>query len=97
MKRLNATKRARWLPAALLAMSAALPLCPSPAAAQPDDTQRRAAAEALFGQATKLMDEKSYDKACPKLEEVVKLQPGKVGTMKTLAECYEATNKTASA
>ncbi len=63
--------------------------------AQPTGADR-AAAEAAFQQAMKLMDEKSYGAACPKLEASHKLDPG-VGTLLYLADCYEQLGRTASA
>jgi serine/threonine-protein kinase len=67
--------------------------------AQPagDETQRRAVAQALFDEAQKLMESNSFSLACIKLEEVVRLQPGKIGAMLALARCYEGEGKTASA
>lgn len=68
------------------------------APAQPlDATQRRAVAQALFDEAQKLMSEGNYSLACIKLEEVVRLQPGKIGALFTLARCYEGEGKIASA
>ncbi len=63
----------------------------------PDETQRRAVAQALFDEAQKLIDSKSFALACPKLEEVVQLQPGKIGAILALARCYESDGKIASA
>lgn len=67
--------------------------------AQPagDDTQRRAVAQALFDEAQKLMASNSWSLACIKLEEVVRLQPGKIGAVLALARCYEGEGKIASA
>lgn len=62
-----------------------------------DDTQRRAVAQALFDEAQKLMASNSWSLACIKLEEVVRLQPGKIGAVLTLARCYENEGKIASA
>jgi hypothetical protein len=70
-------------------------LSPAPREARADDA--RAAAQALFDEAMKQMEARAYDRACPKLEEAVKLLPGKVGTMMELARCYEDWGKTASA
>lgn len=67
------------------------------ARAQDEETQKRAIAQALFNDAQALMDKKQFDQACPKLEEVVRLQAGKIGAVLTLARCYEGAGKTASA
>ncbi len=67
------------------------------ARAQSDETERRAAAQTLFDDAQRLLQQRDFAHACPKLEEVIKLQPGKIGAMLELAECYEAWGKTASA
>jgi hypothetical protein len=77
------------LAATLVALSLA------PRAAVADDT--RAPAQALFDGAMKQMAAHDYDHACPALEEVLRLQPGKVGAMLELARCYELSGKTASA
>lgn len=78
------------------ALTALLSVAPARAQA-PDDTQRRAVAQALFDEAQKLMEGNNYSLACIKLEEVVRLQPGKIGALLTLARCYEGEGKTASA
>lgn len=83
--------RSSWLVA--LAISC---LCFSlaPRTAHADDD--KAAAEALFDEARRLMAEKRYDEACPKLEASQRLDPG-VGTMLNLGDCYEKSGMTASA
>lgn len=65
------------------------------ASAQEDP--KRAQAEALFAEATDLMTKKDFATACPKLEEVVKLQPQGIGAKTSLADCYEGQGKLASA
>jgi hypothetical protein len=60
-----------------------------------DDTA--AAAQALFDEAASLMGQKAYDRACPKLDEVVRLQPKKIGASMQRAQCYEGWGKLASA
>lgn len=74
-------------------------LClPSAAHAQPGKKEDKLAiAQTLYEQATAAMDEKDYEKACPKLEEVVRLIPEGLGAKLTLAECYEAMGRLATA
>jgi hypothetical protein len=55
-----------------------------------------AAAVALFDEALRLMNAGRFAEACPKLEESEKLDPA-VGTLLYLGNCYEQTNRTASA
>ncbi len=55
-----------------------------------------ASAEALFQDAMKLVADKHYSDACPKLEESQRLDPA-MGTQFRLAECYESVGRTASA
>ncbi len=80
-------------PAVVLLLLASFPLD----AHADDDAARRAAAQALFDQASALMDKHDYASACPKLEEVARLQPGKVGTLVALAECFAGAGRVASA
>jgi hypothetical protein len=61
------------------------------------DAERTARAAALYDQAIKAMAAKQYAGACPKLEEVVKLEPEALGARFRLAECYEASGRLASA
>ena len=67
---------------------------PTRARAQPSDSS--AAAELLFDDAKALMAHGEYDRACPKLEASLKLEPA-LGTRVNLADCYEAIGKLASA
>lgn len=77
------------------AVALALALLPATRDARADDTA--AAAQALFDDAVSLMAEKAYDRACPKLDEVVRLQPRKVGAGMQRAQCYEDWGKLATA
>lgn len=88
-------RASRLLPALILTTT----LGAGAAHAQPagDDTQRRAVAQALFDEAQKLIAANNYSLACIKLEEVVRLQPGKIGAVLALARCYEGEGKIASA
>src|SRR6516225_7921635 len=55
-----------------------------------------AAATALFDEGRKLMAERRWAEACPKLAESERLAPSG-GTLLNLADCYEHTGQTASA
>src|SRR5690242_14919661 len=72
-------------------------LAPAFARAQPVDSRKAAAAQALYDQATSEMDAKRYATACPKLEEVTRLIPEGLGAKLTLGECYESQGRLASA
>lgn len=64
--------------------------------AEPAWAADEATAQALFVQARSAMKAGNYEKACPMLEESLRLLPGD-GTKFNLGECYEKTGRTASA
>jgi hypothetical protein len=67
------------------------------ASAQQPDLEKARTAQALYDQAVSALDRKDFAGACPKLEEVVRLEPKGIGAKITLAECYEGAGKLASA
>ena len=83
------TRRYLWV-----ALSCALAY-PATASAAPTASDK-AAAQALFEDAIRLMANKSYEEACRKLEESQRLD-GAMGTRYQLSQCYEAIGRTASA
>ncbi|CAN5325742.1 hypothetical protein BH09MYX1_BH09MYX1_41350 [soil metagenome] len=70
-------------------------LC-GPAIAHAQGANNQAAAQALFDEGRRLMDQGKFADACPKLESSQKLDPG-AGTLMNLASCYEKNGQTASA
>jgi len=81
--------------AALLVSAHAL--SPATASAQGADPQTITAAHALFDAAVAEMDAGQYESACKKLDEVTRLLPRALGAKMDLGECYEKTNRLASA
>jgi hypothetical protein len=67
------------------------------ASAQSGELEALSSAQAIFDSAERLIAEHRYEEACPKLEEVVRLVPSGVGARMTLAKCYEAAGRLASA
>ncbi len=80
-------------PIPLIALSIALAALTRPALAGPEE---EAAAEALFREGLRLMQEQRFPEACPKLAESQRLDPA-VGTLLYLGECYEKNGQVASA
>jgi hypothetical protein len=78
----------------ILALSVATWILPTGARAQ--SAADPVAARTLFQDARKLMAQKKYEQACPKLEQSLNLDVG-IGTMFNLADCWEHTGRTASA
>lgn len=68
----------------------------APAATARAQTPASAQAEMLFVEGKKLLDEKKFDQACPKLEASQRLDPA-TGTLLALAYCHEQQGRTASA
>ncbi len=92
----HARRSVRPSPIASWALLAALvTYAPSRALAQTTAADRALATE-LFQQGRALMGSKSYEEACPKLEESMRLDPGG-GTLLNLAICHDELGKTATA
>jgi hypothetical protein len=79
----------------LLALSLLASSLP-PVVARAQGASNKAAADVLFDQGKKLMDEGKFGEACPKFAESQRLDPAP-GTLIWLADCYEKNGQTASA
>jgi len=79
-----------------LALVAALSFVGSVCFIRPALAADAPAAQALFNEGRRLMAERNYAAACPKLEESQRLDAG-IGTQFNLADCYEHVGRTASA
>lgn len=64
--------------------------------AAPASQSDKTAAEALFGEGKRLMNEGKFAEACPKLAESNRLDPG-AGTLTALALCHKGEGRTATA
>jgi len=82
----------RWLASA--SVVAALGVAAGAASAQPTESVRKA--DELFREGRALLDRGNLGEACPKFEESQRLDPG-LGTLLNLADCYERTDRLASA
>ncbi len=69
----------------------------TPTNAQEVDPEVKAKAQALYDEGKRLMDEKNFAAACPKLEEVTQLLPYGVGARLVLGECYASRKELARA
>jgi hypothetical protein len=77
----------------LITLAIALAALTRPTLAGPEE---EAAAEALFQEGLRLMQEQRFPEACPKLAESQRQDPA-VGTLLYLGECYEKNGQVASA
>jgi len=77
-------------------LAAFLVLAVAPPTHADTSAETRAAADALYEDAGKLIAANRWAEACPKLEASLKLDPG-IGTLLRLGYCYEKTGRTASA
>src|SRR5689334_14610538 len=53
--------------------------------------------QTLFDEAMASIEKRAFESACPKLEEVVRLAPQKIGARMEVARCYEEWGKPVSA
>jgi hypothetical protein len=72
-------------------------LAPIAAHGQVSEPQNVSTAHILFDQAVAEMEAGEYEKACKKLEEVTRLLPRALGAKLDLGDCYEKTDRVASA
>ena len=77
-------------------LAAALLLLAAPVVAAEPTASQRATAEALFEQASALVDQGRFPEACEKLAASQELDPG-LGTLLYLADCYDRAGRSASA
>jgi hypothetical protein len=84
-----------WLPIALAA-APALAADPPKSVPSAPSASDPAAAQSLFYDARKLMEQNKFAEACPKLEESLRLDPG-LGTQFNLADCNEHLGKITTA
>src|SRR6187402_2826619 len=71
-------------------------LCSTHVAQAQISAEEKATAEAVFEEGMRLIKQGNFAEACPKFEISQRVEPA-VGTMLYLAECYEKTNRSASA
>jgi hypothetical protein len=81
--------------ASLALVLAAVALVPA-RSVRAEDAQTQAFVQALFADARTLLKAHRYDEACPKLEEVLRLEPQGNGARMLLAECFESQGRLAS-
>jgi hypothetical protein len=88
--------RAHCLRGAALCAWVACTVTPRVAGAQSSSSGNSVAAQALFDDAKRLVQQGDAASACPKFEESERLEPG-IGTKLNLADCYERIGRSASA